>query len=347
MKFRMMTRNVGVALAFILIVAAGVVFLPHQTTPASAATNRILPSFNESVDGHTYTWKEVTPWYATTSTRRVDTGKWVVKEGRYSLGTIEVGVNEFTSSTNHPGWAVDTTTSIRGIYIPHEISEPSYPNEGRVQHESPWGFADSFYGPNSPVSYIDSPSKGPFPSQQDIATGSQALPMFNNMQHQIAIQRDAYYKMENVYKAGARADIMGGGGRNAAGALIVAQPALVFPLSVYVLAGAGITLAFGGAIVRELCGAGHCGKHSKTWAIMGGIAVAIGTVLTVLSGYSRAGATIRAGQLAAEAFTEGTQSEAAAERMVQLGTPYASASSSFNIPGDVSAALPLVRARSL
>jgi hypothetical protein len=171
--------------------------------------------------------------------------------------------------------------------------------------------------------------------------------MFNNMQHQIAIQRDAYYKLENVYKAGAKANIMGGGGRNATGALIVDQPALVFPLSVYILAAAGITLAFGGSIVHELCGSGHCGKHSKTWAIMGGIATAIGTVLTILSGYSKSGAAIRAGQLAAEAFTEGTQSEAAAERLVELGSNYASASSSFNIPTDVSAALPLVRANSI
>lgn len=347
MKFRILTRNVGVALALILMIAAGVVFLPRQITPASAATNRLLPSFEERVGGQTLTWRQVTPWHATASTRRVDTGKWVVREGKYTLGTIEVGINEFTSSTNHPGWAVDTATSIHNVYIPHEISEPSYPNEGRVQHESPWGFADSFYGPNSPVSYIESPSKGPFPSQQDIARGTQALPMFHNMQHQIAIQRDAYYKMENVYKAGARADILGGGGRNTVGALMVAQPALVFPLSVYVLAGTGILLAFSGSIVHELCSSGHCGKHSKTWAIMGGIATAIGTVLTILSGYSQSGAAIRAGQIAAEALTEGTQSVAAAERMVELGSNYASASSSFTLPGDVSAALPLVRARSI
>jgi hypothetical protein len=348
MKFRTMARNGCFALAILITVAGLLTFWPRQTTPASAAGNRLLPSFKEQVGGQTFIWKQASPWYANASIRRVDTGKWVVREGRYTLGTIEVGVNEFYSDNKgDPGWSVDTTTSIHGVTIPHEITESAYPAEGRVQHESPWGFADSYYGPNNPSSFIENPTDGPFPNQLVEASGANAHPMYRNMQEQVGIQQQQYTALENLYRTGAQGNIIGGGGHATDGAMLVNQPALVFPASVYVLAAAGLTLAFSGAVVTQLCGHNLCGKHSTLWAIVGGIAAAMGLVMVTLSGYSTAGASVRAAQLAADKLTASTRSVASAERLVELGMRFASSRAGYGTPGDISAAMPLVRASSI
>lgn len=175
-------------------------------------------------------------------------------------GTVDVGVNEFTSGNGHPGWAIDITTSIHGVNLPHEIIESSYPNDGRFQHESAWGFANSYYGPNNAVSYITNPSDGPFPVQEDVATGGAASPMFHNMQHQIARQNEAYSRLENMYKVGAGVNT--GAGQRATSS--TTPHALPIPAAVLVLAAVGLVLAVGGGTVAAVCNANFCGKHSKT-----------------------------------------------------------------------------------
>ncbi len=339
MRFRLTARKVGLTLASlaVILVASGILFLPRQAKPADAAST-FLPSFTEVAAGQHFTWKEASPWYTSPDRYRVDTGKWVVKEGNSAIGTIEVGINAFYADNKGDiGWAIDTTTSIHGVSLQHEIVESSYPNEGRIQNESPWGFADSYYGPNNPVTYFESPTSGPLHYQEDEATGSKALPVFNNMQHQIAIQRDAYYKMENVYKAGGQGDIKGGVGLGTADLMHIAKPNFALPVALYILAGAGLLLGVGGGIVNQVCSANHCGAHSKTWAMIGGIAQVIGTLLTIVGGVSVTGEII-AGRAAAAAMTEGARSVAAAERMVELGQGFAASSTARGIPGDIGAA---------
>ena len=337
MKIRLTIRKLSFAVALTIMVAASAVFFPSQTTHAATAQNSLaaaLPAgFNETILGETYTWKEASPWYTNNALKRVDTGKWVVKEGNYSQGTVDVGVNEFTSGNGHPAWAIDITTSIHGVNLPHEIIESSYPNDGRFQHESAWGFANSYYGPSNAVSYITNPSDGPFPVQEDEATGGAASPMFHNMQHQIARQDESYSRLENVYKVGAGATP--GAGQRVASS--TTPHVLPIPAAVLVLAAVGLVLAVGGGTVAAVCNANFCGKHSKTWAVLGGIAAVLGTLCTIISGASVTGWII-AGRAAAAAATEGVQAVAEAERAVELGSTYASSPAASGIASDIMAA---------
>ncbi len=333
MKIRLAIRKLSFAVALTIMVAASAIFFPSQTTHAATAQNSAataLPAgFTETILGESYTWKEASPWYTDPVKKRVDTGKWVVKEGNYVQGTVDVGVNEFTSGNGHPGWAIDITTSIHGVNLPHEIIESSYPpEEAAAQHESAWGFHDGFYNNQSgPFSFIQSPSDGPFPDQLVQVSGTNASPMFHNMQHQIARQNEAYSRLENVYKVGA--------GQRATSS--TTPHVLPIPAAVLVLAAVGLVLAVGGGTVAAVCNANFCGKHSKTWAVLGGIAAVLGTLCTIISGASVTGWII-AGRAATAAATEGVQAVAEAERAVELGSRYASSPAASGIPADIMAA---------
>ena len=71
--------------------------------------------------------------------------------------------------------------------------------------------------------------------------------------------------------------------------------------------------------------------------MVGGIVAALGTLITIVSGVSITGAIIE-GRAAAAAASQGVQAVAQAARDVELGSVYASASSSFSTSGDIQAA---------
>ena len=336
MKIRPAIRKISSVGVLILIVAVSVGFLPFQTPHVSAAMNTILASipksFTETVGGSTYTWKNASPWYTDPVKNRLDTGKWVVKEGAQAIGTIDVGINEFTSGNGNPGWAVDITTSLHGVNLPHEIIETAYPNDGRVQHESPWGFADSFYGPNNPSSFIESPSDGPFPKQLVEAFGSNAHPMYRNMQHHIAEQTDAYRKLVAIDQGGARGII--GLGQPTAGSIAPNIPSRAAIL----LAIAGVALTLGGGAVNTVCNTNRCGKHSKTWAAVGGMVAIVGGLCLAFAGINVD--SWRVALPAVAAATEGIRATAVAEEMVSRGVGFASSSAADGTSTNVADAFP-------
>ena len=346
MVLRTAMHKLACAVALIVIILAGLALTPFQATHAAAVTasaNRFLPNFSERVDGQTFVWKEITPWYINYQQKRVDAGKWVVKEGRYALGTIEVGINEYTTGLGHPGFAIDTTTSIPGLGIPHEITIGSYPSEGHPQHESPFGYADSYYGSRSPFSIIESPTNGVFPYTSDEATGGEAAPMFNNMQNLINGQNHAYYVLENIYKLGAKGVTTGGNGQTASNPMSSVRPA--FPIALFAgLTAAGALLGFSGTVVKEVCTTFGCGKHTKIIAMVGGIIAQFGTLLTIASGASAFGVAIY--RASAGAGTQGIRAVAAALRMVQEGPSYAASRRAAGIPADIvrSISLPTMNA---
>ncbi len=337
MKIRPAIRKISSVGVLILIVAVCVGFLPFQTPHVSAAMNTIrasIPkSFTETVGGSSYTWKNASPWYTDPVKNRLDTGKWVVKEGAQAIGTIDVGINEFTSGNGNPGWAVDITTSLHGINLPHEIIETAYPNDGRFQHESPWGFADSFYGPNNPFSIISSPSDGPFPMQLVEATGSNAHPMYRNMAHHIAEQTDAYRKLVAIDQGSARGTI--GLGQPIAGSITPNIPSRAAIL----LSIAGAVLTLGGGAVNGICNTNRCGKNSKTWAAVGGMFIIIGGLCLAYSGVNVD--SWRVALPIVGAATEGIRATAMSEEMVSRGASFASTAATYGTSIDVETALPV------
>lgn len=314
-------------MALSMMVATGFFVTPQITAHAAAAA--FPRSFHEKVDGTTYTWIEQTRSYKDLKKKRLDTGKWLVKKGNATLGSIEVGVNEFTTASRQHGFAIDTTTSISGLGIPHEIIVGDFPGlPDAMNSESPYGFGDISYKPHGQyVAKIGGFTHGRW--HEDVTKSPYiGSHMVKNMDHLLALQDDANAKLENIYRTGSKIHHA------------LTPAVLPIPVAALVLTAAGLVLGVGGGLVNQVCNAGHCGKHSKTWAMIGGIVGVLGTLCTIVSGASVTGWVIASRQ-ALPAATEAVTAIAQATNVVEAGAVAASAPAAGTIPAAVRSAFPL------
>ena len=340
MKSRMSigTRRVVLTLSLLVIISLLTIFQAAGSVHAAqkTATSLTLPqSFHEISDGTTYQWTLLNNGYWNVSQGRVDSGRWFVQQltsrGYVGIGTISEGVNIFPTGSGHYGYALDTNTTIPNVRLQHETVVDEFPAQlSTLNNESPWGTGVKHRG-------LVYSLETPLPDAQEnnanehsvAARGALGNQLYYNGLHMLNEEDSNYRNLETdsgLYPLPRVTTLVPR----------VHSPA-VLPLGVLALAAAGVTMGVAGGVLVSACGQHFCGKHSRTWAMVGGILAAIGTLCTIISGASVTGYIIAARGVQGPAA--GVVAAAAmAEREVGLGSVYASARTSFEVAPDIQGA---------